>query len=155
VSNPDRDNEGREPPQWSVAPLLIVKDVLASANFYRDRLGFAYDRLWNDPPSFCMVRRGGIVIMLLQLSGPGVPRPNRLSDPNGEAWDIYVWVDDVEALHAEFMSRGVRIVRGLCDQPYDNRDFEVEDCDGYRLCFGQPLPRHCERGRTVIELRIC
>jgi len=46
---------------------------------------------------------------------------------------------DADALHAEFKSRGVKIVRDVFDQPYRCRDFEVEDCNGYRLCFGQTL----------------
>ena len=33
-------------------------------------------------------------------------------------------------------AKGVTIARGLCDQPYGCRDFDVEDCNGYRLCFG-------------------
>jgi hypothetical protein len=33
----------------------------------------------------------------------------------------------------------VKITRAICDQPYGNRDFDVEDCNGYRLCFGRRL----------------
>jgi len=124
------------PPHWSVAPYFIVDDVVAAANHYRDRLGFRYERFWNDPPSFCMVYRRGVVIMLAQLEEPGRKRPNRLADPEGSAWDAYLWVDDADALYAEYLSRGVNIVRGLCDQVYGCRDFEIEDLDGYRLCFG-------------------
>ena len=124
------------PPHWSVAPYFIVDDVVAAANHYRDRLGFRYERFWNDPPSFCMVYRRGVVIMLAQLEEPGLKRPNRLADPEGSAWDAYFWVDDADALYAEYLSRGVNIVRGLCDQVYGCRDFEIEDLDGYRLCFG-------------------
>ena len=40
---------------------------------------------------------------------------------------------------AEFKSKGVKITRDLCDQFYGCRDFDVEDCNGYRLCFGQSL----------------
>jgi hypothetical protein len=34
----------------SVAPNLVVDDIVASAEFYRDKLGFYFDRstLWND-----------------------------------------------------------------------------------------------------------
>jgi predicted enzyme related to lactoylglutathione lyase len=124
---------------WSIAPYFIVDDVVSTANFYRDKLGFTYKRFWNDPPSFCMVRRNDVVIMLGQLEQLGVMRPNRLVDPEGGAWDAYIWVDDADALHAEYKSKGVKIVRGLFDQPYDCRDFEVEDLNGYRLCFGTPL----------------
>jgi predicted enzyme related to lactoylglutathione lyase len=124
---------------WNIAPYFIVDDVVASANYYRDKLGFNYKRFWNDPPSFAMVRRSDVVIMLAQLERTGVMRPNRLVDPEGGAWDAYIWVDDADALHAEYKSKGVNIVRGLFDQPYDCRDFEVEDLNGYRLCFGTPL----------------
>jgi predicted enzyme related to lactoylglutathione lyase len=114
-----------------------VDDVVATANYYRDRLGFRYERFWGDPPAFCMVTRAGVVIMLSQFERTGAMRPNRLADPHGECWDAYVWVDDADALHAEFVTRGVTIARGVCDQPYGCRDFDVEDCNGYRLCFGQ------------------
>jgi predicted enzyme related to lactoylglutathione lyase len=127
--------------QWSVAPYFIVDDVVTTANYYRDTLGFSYTRFWNDPPSFCMVQRSGIVIMLAQLERSGVMRPNRLVDPEGGAWDAYVWIDDADALHAELRAKGAKIVRGLCDQPYGCRDFEIEDCNGYRLCFGHDLER--------------
>jgi predicted enzyme related to lactoylglutathione lyase len=125
--------------RWGIAPYFIVDDVVATANFYRDKLGFHYDRFWGEPPSFCMVKRGGILIMLGQLEKAGVMRPNRLAVDGGDAWDTYVWVDDADALYEEFKARGVKIVRGLCDQPYGNRDFDVEDCNGYRLCFGHDI----------------
>jgi predicted enzyme related to lactoylglutathione lyase len=125
--------------RWSVAPCFIVDDVVKTANYYRDRLGFTYDRFWGDPPAFCMVRRSGVVVMLSQLESSGAMRPNRLADPEGGMWDAYIWIDDADALHREFSSRGVRITRGVCDQPYGCRDFDVEDCNGYRLCFGQNL----------------
>ena len=126
-------------PRWSVAPYFHVDDVVASANYYRDMLGFEYDRFWGEPPAFCMVERNGVVIMLSQLEAGGGMRPNRLADPEGSAWDAYIWIDDADALHAEYQSRGVTIARALCDQPYGCRDFDVEDCNGYRLCFGHDL----------------
>lgn len=127
-------------PRWSIAPYLIVHDVVATANYYRDKLGFGYERFWNDPPSFCMVHRSGVVIMLAELEKRGAVRPNRVVDPEGSAWDAYIWIDDADALHDEFRSKGVSIVRPPCDQPYHCRDFEIEDCNGYRLCFGESLP---------------
>lgn len=124
---------------WSIAPCFIVDDVVASASYYRERLGFGYERLWGDPPSFCMVWRNGIVIMLTQLECKGVMRPNRTVDPEGGAWDAYVWVEDADALLAEFRSKGVAIARDTCDQIYGCRDFEIDDCNGYRLCFGHSM----------------
>jgi predicted enzyme related to lactoylglutathione lyase len=117
-----------------------VADVVSSANYYRDKLGFQYDRIWHE--SFCMVRRSGVVIMLAQFENAGeagVIRPNHLVDPERGAWDAYIWIDNAAALSAEFKAKGVEIVRDICDQDYGCRDFEVKDCNGYRLAFGQRL----------------
>jgi predicted enzyme related to lactoylglutathione lyase len=123
--------------RWSIAPYFVVDDVVATANYYRDRLGFHYERFWGEPPCFCIVSRSGAIIMLSQTGQPAAVHPNRTTDPEGEAWDAYVWVDDVNALNAELKANGVRITRDIGDQPYGCRDFDVEDCNGYRLCFGQ------------------
>src|SRR2546423_3377003 len=85
-------------PNWYIAPYFFVPDVVATANFYRDRLGFHYDHLWGEPPRFCMVKRSGIVIMLSQTDPLPALRPNRLADPEGAAWDPYVWVEAPEGL---------------------------------------------------------
>ncbi len=86
-----------------------------------------------------MVCRNGVVIMLSQLEETGVMRANRLVDPEGGAWDAYIWVDNADALNTEFKSKGVKIIRDICNQPYGCRDFDVEDCNGYRLCFGHDI----------------
>jgi uncharacterized glyoxalase superfamily protein PhnB len=124
---------------WKIAPYFIVDNVVATANWYRDKLGFQYERFWGEPPCFCMVSRGGMIIMLKQPEKTGQMRPNHLVDPEEGCWDAYVWVDDANALYEEFKSKGVKIAREICDQPYGNRDFDLEDCNGYRLCFGSDL----------------
>ena len=124
-------------PHWNVAPLFIVDDVVVSANFYRDKLGFRYERFWGEPPGFCMVRRAGITIMLKQLERPGLSRPNSIVDLEHELWDAYVWIENADTLYKEFKNSGVKIAREIFDQPYGCRDFDIEDCNWYRLCFGQ------------------
>ena len=129
-------------PRWSIAPYFLVDDVVSSANYYRDKLGFEYERFWGEPPAFCMVSRNSVVIMLSCVAAKGVARPNGRAVPEAEdAWDAYVWVDDADALFAEFQSKGVTIARVICDQPYGCRDFDIEDCNGYRVCFGHNLER--------------
>ena len=126
-------------PRWFIAPSFIVDEVVSTANYYRDKLGFHYERFWNEPPSFCMVKRNGIIIMLAQLETAGAMRPNHVVDPEGGALDAYIWIDDADALYAEYKSKRVKIVREICDREYGCRDFDIEDCNGYRLCFGQDL----------------
>jgi uncharacterized glyoxalase superfamily protein PhnB len=124
--------------RWGIAPYFLVRDVVAAANFYRDTFGFGYDRFWGEPPQFCMVRRAGVTVMLAQAEDPRVVRPNGPAT-GGDAWDAYVWVEDADALCAEFKARGAAIARELCEQPYGCRDFDALDLDGYRLCFGADL----------------
>ncbi len=126
-------------PRWSVAPFFIVDDVVATANFYRDKLGFHYARMWGEPPCFTIVTRNGAAIMLSQFETPGLMRPNSVADPDGGAWDAYVWVDNADALYEEFGAKGVTVVQPLCTQEYGCRDFTIRDGNGYTLGFGQDL----------------
>jgi uncharacterized glyoxalase superfamily protein PhnB len=133
-------NASESKPQWSIAPYFIVDDVVVTANYYRDKLGFSYDRFWGEPPCFCMVHRHGVVVMLSQLSRTGLMRPNGKALPEADdAWDAYIWVVDADALFAEFTANGTNIARSLCDQEYGCRDFDVLDNNGYRLGFGHSL----------------
>lgn len=121
-----------------IAPYFIVDDIHEAAAFYRDKLGFQFDRLWGDPPQFVMVQRDQIVIMLKSVGSSGHCRPNHLVKPDA-CWDAYIWVADADALYAELKARGVTITREIEDMSYGCRDFDVADNSGYILCFGQNL----------------
>ena len=53
------------------ASILLVRDLLASAAYYRDVLGFFIGQMYNDPPSFTIIRRDGMFIMLKQVADHG------------------------------------------------------------------------------------
>ena len=127
------------PRRWSVAPYLLVPDVVAAGTWYRDVLGFTLDRFWGDPPAFTMVWRQGAILMLRQAPPGTTVQPNERVAPGEDCWDAYVWVPDADALHADFAARGALIVAPPCDQPYHSREFLLEDPHGYRLCFGHDL----------------
>ena len=116
------------------AAVLLVKDVVAAANHYRDALGFDYKRFYGTPPSFVILARDGMHLMLKQIT------PDRIVPHwtvSAGLWNVYFWVSDVEALHGEFVQRGAKIDYGLCDQPYGCREFGIQDLDGYDIGFGQ------------------
>jgi uncharacterized glyoxalase superfamily protein PhnB len=121
----------------NVSPYFFVEDLVRAAEYYRDKLGFTFDRYWGEPPCFVMVRRDRVQFMLRSGIHGGRPQPNRRLD--SDTWDAYVYVRDADALHAEFRAHGAEIVRALEDQPYGCRDFDVRDVDGYVLCFGHDL----------------
>ena len=121
----------------SGAPILLVADVVASANYYRDKLGFSYERFWGEPQSFCIVSRDGCSIMLKQVDDTKHIVPHyKVVD---QLWNAYFWVEDVEALFRELIGRGATIDYELCDQPYGCREFGIQDLDGYDVAFGQTI----------------
>jgi hypothetical protein len=54
------------------ASYFLVDDVFATAEFYRDVLGFTFDEFFGVPPSFVMVQRDDVSIMF-QSRGPIEP----------------------------------------------------------------------------------
>jgi uncharacterized glyoxalase superfamily protein PhnB len=121
---------------FGVAPYFLVRDVVKAAEYYRDALGFSYERFWGQPPCFCMPKRDGVIIMLSQTEDAAVIRPNSKAR-NDESWDAYVWVKDADALYAEVKPRGAIITYGpVLQEEYGNREFGVRDLDGYLLAFG-------------------
>ena len=117
------------------APILLVADVVKSADYYRDKLGFTYDRFWGEPPCFCMPRRDGHIVMLSQVEDPKHIVPHYKVVP--KMWNVYFWVDDVEAIYAELKERGATIDYELGVKEYGVKEFGVQDLDGYDIAFGQ------------------
>jgi predicted enzyme related to lactoylglutathione lyase len=122
----------------AISPCFLVDDVVKSAEYYRDVLGFHFHRYWGEPPCFVILLREGIEISLSNPGASGLARPNRKAHRDAP-WDAYVWVGDVAVLREELQSKGAKIIRGPKDMPYQMREIEIEDCNGYVLCFGQDI----------------
>jgi hypothetical protein len=121
----------------STAPYFLVDDVVATAEYYRDILGFSFDEFFGVPPSFTIVSRDGIRILLRQVRPARAPvaRPNR--SVLDETFDAYVWVDNVDALAAELRARKADIVEGPTDRIYRMRELLIRDLNGYVLAFAE------------------
>lgn len=120
--------------RWRIAPVLLVSDVAASMNWWRDILGFAVLSTFKNPPVMAFVERNGTQVML-QGNGGEIPGTNRAFMPG--IWGAHVWVEDADALQAELAGRGAAVSE-VHDTFYGNREFEVEDPDGYIIAFGSP-----------------
>jgi uncharacterized glyoxalase superfamily protein PhnB len=120
-----------------VAPYFIVDDVFATAEYYRDTLGFTFDEFFGVPPSFTIVTRDGASIMFRQMrpAKPPIARPN--PSVMNETFDAYIYVSDVDLLANELGSRKADIVEGPVKRIYGMRELLVRDCNGYVIAFGQ------------------
>ena len=117
------------------APILLVKDVVAAANYWRDQVGFSYERFWGDPPGFCILNRDGRHLMLSQVENAADIRPHwKIVE---QMWNIYFWVDDAKALYEELVKRGAKIDYDLELKFYGCLEFGIQDLDGHDIAFGQ------------------
>jgi uncharacterized glyoxalase superfamily protein PhnB len=110
-------------------PVLHVSNSEQAEEFYCKRLGFqrtfAYriDEEKADPCYLGLVR-DGVKLHVSSFSGDGVS--------GGVASFL---VDDVDALHAEFVKAGVRISLEPTNQTWGNREMYLEDPDGNKIRF--------------------
>jgi catechol 2,3-dioxygenase-like lactoylglutathione lyase family enzyme len=107
-----------------VVPILTVKDMAASIEYYVSKLGFEKKWEWGNPPDFACVRRQRVELFL-SLNPQGGPR----------AW-MAVFVQDVDALHETYKKLGAIIRKPPADYPWGNREMTVEDLDGNSFRMG-------------------
>ena len=107
------------------APVLHVPDVVGTAAFYRDVLGFTWD--FGDE-TYAVVWRDNSAIHLAR----GGQRP-----PTGI--HLFQWVRDVDAYFREIRDRGADVIDEPTDRPYQIREFKVRDPNGIEIVFGQDI----------------
>jgi len=115
-----------------IAPQFFTTDVRATLAYYKDKLGFDCLGTWEDPPVYAIVARDHHRIHF-RCAEPPTPNSDKYAD---ELLDAYLFVEDVDTLHAELATRGVEFTRGLANTPWNSREFVVKDCDGRLLAFG-------------------
>jgi catechol 2,3-dioxygenase-like lactoylglutathione lyase family enzyme len=130
-----------QPRLTRAAPSFAVADVFETAEYYRDVLGFHFDQIWGNPPSFVMLDRDDVWVMMKQVKPEALPTP--AVERSGEQADMYFWATNVRALAEELKAKGADIVEGPVDrQIYNGRELIVRDLNGLMICFGQLLDEH-------------
>jgi hypothetical protein len=51
------------------APVLLVRDVVASARYYQECIGFEGANFFGEPPHFCILKWDEFYLMLAQADG--------------------------------------------------------------------------------------
>ena len=108
-------------------PMLPVKSMPASVNFYCEMLGFEVERK-NDDWGWAMLRFGECRLMIDQSINVH-PATSRDSI-------IYLYPDDVVAYHQQVQKNGLAVPE-LNVTFYGLTEFRINDPDGNRLWIGQ------------------
>jgi uncharacterized glyoxalase superfamily protein PhnB len=128
---------------WRASPILGVRQVRQAAEYYRDVLGFSLDpddgvfQPSEDEPGgvYAIVKRGGVWVHF-QIRRDDLPERVRQRYDR----DVYLYVNDLDEIHADLQSRGAIIFQEPLATFYGIREMVVEDLNGYRLVFGEPAP---------------
>ena len=118
-----------------IAPQFFTMDIPATLAYYTQKLGFSCLGTWQDPPVYAIVARDQHAIHF-RCAEPPTPNPNKYQE---ELIDAYLFIEDADALYAEYLARGVEVMRAPANMPWGSREFVVKDCDGRLLAFGANL----------------
>jgi uncharacterized glyoxalase superfamily protein PhnB len=109
-------------------PVLHARASRAAEEFYCESLGFvqnfAYRPSVGDDPCYMGLARDDIELHVSSFSGDGV-----------SGGVVFIGVENVDALHAELVGKGVTIAMPPTDQSWGNREMYVTDPDGNSIRF--------------------
>jgi predicted enzyme related to lactoylglutathione lyase len=106
---------------------LQVRDLAASAQFYKDVFGFEPEK--HSPPGAVVLKSQPIALALRE---PLHPLPE--AGPLGIGLALWVACDDPDKLHDLIIARGGAIHSPPMDGPF-GRFFVARDPDGYAITF--------------------
>jgi uncharacterized glyoxalase superfamily protein PhnB len=118
-----------------IAPQFFTADIPGTVAYYKDKLGFECLGMWQDPPVYAIVARDQHAIHF-RCTASAAAGSDKYED---ELLDAYLYVENADALYAEYAAKGVEFARGLANMPWHSREFVVKDCDGRLLAFGANL----------------
>ncbi len=112
----------------------MVTDVVKTAEFYRDKLGFKILGYFLDPPVYAMLARDNVELHFGKADGDTMQTNEAVRRGLGN--DVYIWTDDLESLHKELIANNVEIVEGPVKRVYGTIEITVRDCNGFTIVFG-------------------
>ena len=104
-----------------IAPQFFTTDLSARNSYDRETLGFECLGTWQDPPVYAIVARDAHRIHFRHATAL-VPNSDKYDD---ELLDAYIFVNDADALYAEYAARGAEFTRGLGNTPCESREFVI------------------------------
>ena len=115
-----------EPDFWAVVPVLAANDVLQTAAYYRDVLGFAIDDTFSGSEWAMLWADQCQLFLALNPSLAGTAKGQQVS----------ICVPGVDAMFERHKANGANIISDVEDKPWGLREYTVEDPNGYHLRFG-------------------
>jgi len=117
----------------TATPYLIIKDAAMAIEFYKEAFGAAELTRMTQPDGrigHAEIKIGDSPIMLAdEFPEMGARSPQSLG---GSPVSILLYVQDVDALSAQAVAAGAKVVRAVKDQFYGDRSGSLEDPFGHQ-----------------------
>ncbi|MCL6487712.1 MAG: VOC family protein [Alicyclobacillus mali] len=113
---------------------LFVDDVLASAKFYQEVLGFELGN--NRSNQYTVVHQDKVSIGLTPIASLPASHPLRRKHPDerlGVGVEIVFETDDFQTMYNRVLQSGCEITEPPTRRPWGAVDFRITDLDGYYL----------------------
>ncbi|AOF90107.1 glyoxalase-like domain protein [Sinorhizobium sp. RAC02] len=119
-------------------PVLYVRDFATALAFFTEKLGFAVDFAYGEPPFYGVVERDHARLCLRQVTEPVFVGDIRARE---ELLSASITLDSAAAikqLFLDYQAAGVAFHATLKTQPWGTRTFIVLDPDGNLILFAGP-----------------
>ncbi|HTR10595.1 MAG TPA: VOC family protein [Paraburkholderia sp.] len=125
-----------------LTPYLTVRDARASVAFYEAAFGFAVRDSVEDDGALMhveMTYHDQLIVMFAPEGAFGSTARTPKSAQAIASQSFYLYVDNVDAVHARALEAGARSLSEPQDQFWGDRFAQVEDLDGYRWALARHL----------------
>ncbi|MFZ0287607.1 MAG: VOC family protein [Candidatus Sulfotelmatobacter sp.] len=124
-----------------LTPNLVVRNVEASLNFYRNVLGFQPGFTVPDAPPYVFgsVTSDGVEIFFNDQKAVAEDYPALGAKPIGGSLTLFIEVEEFEDLFQRVQQHGAKITMPMKDQFYGMREFAFEDPEGWVVTFAERI----------------
>lgn len=131
MESPAEKNTDLTPWPTSISAItLFVEDLEAMRTYYQQVFGLP---IFYQDPNSAVFKFGPTLINLLQiLEAPELINPAKVASlESGARFVFTIPVDDVDAMCAQLVARGVKLLNGPMDRPWGIRTASFVDPAGY------------------------
>lgn len=114
--------------------VLAVKNLETSARYFIDVLGFQDENI--EATGWRFLARDGFSLMLGECVDALWAH-----ETGDHSWFVTLYVENIDALHAEINGRSAAPIAAPKDKPWGLREFLVTTPDGHRILFAEVLAR--------------
>jgi len=109
-------------------PVIATGDVTETVKYFEEVLGFAKQWIWGDPPTYAGLQSGEVWIYVNYD-----PDLASAVGEDGLAPEIFLWVEGIEDVYRQHVSRGAEVIEELSERPWGAMQYVVLEPNGYRI----------------------